>query len=85
MALRYANIKKTILFTGATAPLLPIGLPLSLLALVINYAVDKYLLLTRFVCHNRLGSNLSRSMMQLLYWYSILLALCNLLVMFIPA
>jgi hypothetical protein len=85
MALRYANIKKTILFTGAVAPLLPVGLPLSLLALVINYAVDKYLLLTRFVCHNRLGANLSRAMMGLLYWYVVLLALCNLLVMFIPA
>ena len=81
MSLRYANVKKTMLFTGAVTPLIPIGLPLSLLALIICYVVDKYLLVRRYVCHNKLDYKLSKNMINLLHWYTVLFSLTNILIM----
>jgi hypothetical protein len=84
MALRYANINKTVLFTAVVSPFIPIGVPLSIIGLVISYWVDKYLLLRRYVCKNYLSFNLAKRMVVNLKLYSLYFALGNLISMMMP-
>jgi hypothetical protein len=62
MALRYANINKAVLFTAAVSPFIPIGVPLSIIGLIISFWVDKYLLVRRYVCKNYLSFTLAKKM-----------------------
>lgn len=84
LALRYANVNKAILISAAMAPIIPIGLEFTLLALVILYWIDKWLFLRRFVCKHKLNYEFSRSMMRQLELYPLFLSFFNLMIMFIP-
>ncbi len=78
MALRYANILKTMHFTAFVVPFLPAGPLLALLGMGISYWVDKHLLLTRYVCRQKLSYKLARSMSAKLRYLVLGLALGNL-------
>lgn len=84
MALRYANILKTVFFTAAVSPIIPMGVPLSIIGLIISYWVDKYLLLRRYCCKNSLGFKLPRKMLEMLQLYCVFFAFFNFCIMFIP-
>lgn len=84
MALRYANINKTVLFTASVSPFIPIGVPLSIVGLVITYWVDKYLLLRRYVCKNYLSFDLAKSMLNSFKIYVVYFSFGNMLTMFMP-
>lgn len=45
LAVRYANVIKTLIVTFFYAPLIPIGLPISFFGLLFEYVVTKYMLL----------------------------------------
>lgn len=66
------------------APIIPIGLEFTLLALIILYWIDKWLFLRRFVCKHKLNSKFSKSMMRQLELYPLFMSFFNLLIMFIP-
>ena len=80
MALRYANVVKLMFFTAAVSPILPIGLPMSLLGLLILYWVDKYLLLRRYTCKNYLDAELAKEMMNILPLYTVFFSIGNMLI-----
>jgi len=84
MALRYANVNKTVLFTASVSPFIPIGVPLSIIGLVVTYWVDKYLLLRRYVCKNYLSYALAKSMMNGFKIYCVFFSFGNMLTMFMP-
>lgn len=84
MALRYANVLKTIMFTAAVSPLIPAGVILSMIGLCILYWVDKYLLLRRFVCSNFITYKLPKTMTSYLHVSTIFFSLGNLIIMFVP-
>lgn len=48
VATRYASLVKTVWMTGLYAPLMPICVPISAIAIIIQYKLDKYLLLRRY-------------------------------------
>jgi len=62
----YANILKTVWVTAFYAPVLPIGIPISVVGLFISYWTDKYLLLNRYVKPSALGKSLSLWMAEYL-------------------
>lgn len=66
------------------APIIPVGLEFTLLAMVILYWIDKWLFLRRFVCKHKLNYEFSREMMRQLELYPLFLSFFNLLIMFIP-
>ncbi|EAS05315.2 transmembrane protein, putative (macronuclear) [Tetrahymena thermophila SB210] len=84
MALRYANVNKTVLFTASVSPFIPIGVPLSIIGLVVTFWVDKYLLLRRYVCKNYLTYDLAKYMLNSFKIYSVYFAFGNMLTMFMP-
>lgn len=84
MALRYANINKTVLFTASVSPFIPIGVPLSILGLCITYWVDKYLLLRRYVCKNYLSFTLAKRMLSNFKVFAVFFSFGNMLTMFMP-
>lgn len=84
MALRYANINKTVLFTASVSPFIPIGVPLSIIGLLITYKVDKYLLLRRYVCKNYLSFDLAKSMLNFFKIYTVCFSFGNMVTMFMP-
>lgn len=55
MGLRYANIMKSLFFTSAIAPFVPIGSFFTLGGVMISYWVDKYLLIERYVTAHKLS------------------------------
>ncbi len=84
MALRYANVLKTVLFTSAVSPLIPLGVPMGIVGLIIVYLTDKYLLLRRFVCSNFLSYKLAKKTMNLLHLSPVFFSIGNLITMFMP-
>ena len=68
LAQRYANVLKTLIISFAYAPIVPIGLLIGLIALVIEYWVDKTLLLRRHARPQRISGDLNRSMIRILPW-----------------
>jgi len=84
LSLRYANVVKTLLFTAAISPFLPIGVFFSLIGLTIMYWVDKYLLLHRYTCKFYVSRRQSKSMMNLLFIYEVMFSLGNLLIVVLP-
>ena len=67
-------------FTAAVSPILPVGLPMSLLGLLILYWVDKYLLLRRYSCKNYLDAELAKEMMNILPLYTVFFSIGNMLI-----
>ena len=65
MGLRYANIMKSLFFTSAIAPFVPIGAVFSLVGIMISYWVDKYLLIERYVASHKLSSEFGKSMVDI--------------------
>lgn len=84
MALRFANVLKVMFFTAAVSPYLPIGIPMSMVGLVILYWVDKYLVLRRYTCKNYLDGQLAEVMMDTLSLYTVFLSLGNIFIMLFP-
>jgi len=68
LAQRYASVFKTLIISFAYAPIVPIGLGLGLFALLIEYWVDKALLLRRHARPLISSGDLNRSMVRLLPW-----------------
>ena len=84
MALRYANILKTLFFTGIYAPFVPMGVLFSLFGMVICYWVDKKLLLRRYISANKLGIDLPKTMLNAMRIYVLLFAIGNIILFYIP-
>jgi hypothetical protein len=68
LAQRYANVLKTLIVTFAYAPIVPVALMFSLAALVIEYWVDKVLLLRRHSRPQRMGGDMARDMVRIIPW-----------------
>lgn len=84
MALRYSNILKTVFFTAIYGPVIPIGYVFSFLGLIINYWVDKYLLIRRYVCENKLSYQLPKFIMKFMKMVVIMLGFINLVISLLP-
>ena len=78
MAQCYSVVLKSLWLTAFYAPVLPIGLPISLVGLFLTYWTDKYLLLNRYVKPLELGKTLSQSMAEFLELTPFFFALGNL-------
>ena len=85
MALRFANVNKTLIFTGLFIPFIPLGIVFSMIGFVITYWVDKYLLLRRYVCANRLSYALPKAMLGTAEWFILAYAFGNVFIFFIPS
>jgi len=85
MALRFANVNKTLIFTGLFIPFIPLGIIFSMIGFIITYWVDKYLLLRRYVCANRLSFALPKAMFITAEWFIVAYAFGNIAIFFIPA
>lgn len=68
LAQRYASVFKTLIISFAYAPIVPIGLAIGLIALIVEYWVDKILLLRRHSRPLKTSGDLNRSMVRLLPW-----------------
>lgn len=66
ISLNYVRIQKTFILTGYFAALLPITIPISIIALAAQYYLDKYLLLRRCIRPRTLGSLLGVNMLYYL-------------------
>ena len=77
MAQRYANVMKTMLVTFFYAPIIPLGFLISIVAIVLEYWMDKYLLLRRHSRPNRLSGDLSMYMTKIIPWGVLLYAVMN--------
>jgi len=83
MDLSYQNsfLVKTVLVTAFFAPAVPFALVLSICGLILNYWVDKYLLLRRNSLPISLGHELNNYMLSMLEWTGFIFAVGNLLFM----
>ncbi|CAD8109214.1 unnamed protein product [Paramecium primaurelia] len=70
---KYATIVKALMLTFFYAQLLPIGIPIALAFLLINYWVEKYLLLRRQSKNAPLGKQLAEEMIDLYIELTLLL------------
>ena len=84
MALRYANILKTLFFTGIYAPFFPMGVLFSMLGMIICYWVDKKLFLRRYISAYKLGIDLPKTMLNGMRLYVLLFAFGNIILFYIP-
>lgn len=84
LALRFANVNKTLIFTGLFAPFIPVGLIFSLVGFVIVYWIDKYLLLRRYVSAYKLSYSLPKAMLNTSEWFIVAYSLGNLFIFFTP-
>lgn len=66
IAQAYANALKTMWLTAFYAPILPIGIPISLVGIFLSYWTDKYLLLNRYAKPSELGKALNKWMTEYL-------------------
>ena len=79
MEIRYGCLVSTILMTAFYAPAMPFVVVLIIIALIINYWTDKYLILRRTALPSYLGSRLKNEMMGYLELAPIAFAAGNLL------
>ena len=91
MGLRYANIMKGLFFTAFLvfinfnqSPMFPIGTIMTFIGIIIVYWVDKYLIITRFVCDNKLSYKLPKSIMKKMINYSRIFSFSNLIMLVYP-
>jgi hypothetical protein len=85
LALRWANVNKTLIYTGTFIPFIPIGIFFSFIGFFICYWVDKYLLLRRYTAVHRMNHDLSRAMFSVGEFFLVALTFGNLLIYFIPS
>lgn len=85
LALRWANVNKTLIYTGTFIPFIPIGIFFSFIGFMICYWVDKYLLLRRYTAVHKMNHDLSRAMFSVGEFFLVALTFGNLLIYFIPS
>jgi hypothetical protein len=66
MGKRYAEVIKTVWFTFLYVQIIPLGTVYSLTGMILNYLVDKYVMLNRCSIKDSISSGLSRNMITLL-------------------
>lgn len=71
---KYPVLIKTMWLTALYAPLIPIGIPISIVALFIYYWVEKYLVLRRFKRPAIISASLNKEMTELLEMVPFLMA-----------
>ena len=84
IALRYANILKLLYFNAMYGVVLPIGFAMSILGLIFNYWVDKYLLLRRWTSPHKINRKLGKQMVGALERYVVVFAAANVAQYFLP-
>lgn len=77
MAQRYANLMKTLIVTLAYAPILPMGILISIAGLIFEYWIDKYLLIRRHKRPARLSGALAEAMGAFVSWAVLIYAIMN--------
>jgi hypothetical protein len=77
MAQRYANLMKTLIVTLAYAPILPMGILISLAGLIFEYWIEKYLLIRRHKTPARLSGALAEAMGACVSWAILIYAIMN--------
>lgn len=77
MAQRYANLMKTLIVTLAYAPILPMGILISLAGVIFEYWVDKFLLIRRHKTPARLSGALAEAMGACVSWAILIYAIMN--------
>ena len=66
MPKRYAEAAMLVLFTAFYLPFYPLGIFISFLAIIINYWMDKYLLLRRFMKPPRISGKIALTTVNLM-------------------
>lgn len=84
MAQRYCHVFRCVLFAAIACTVIPNSLLISIAVLALMYWNDKYLLLRRYTCQNKLGYALPSKMLDVLDVYPLLLAISNTLLMYVP-
>ena len=77
MAQRYANVAKTLIVVFAYAPIIPLGFLFGLATLVLDYWVDKILLLRRHARPLRMSGDMARVMVSSVPWAVMIYAIMN--------
>ena len=80
IAQKYANLLKTMYLTAFYAPFTPLGIPISLVGLIIGYWTDKYMLLRIHTTPAPMGKIISKTMTEYLEWFTFFFALGNFLI-----
>ncbi|CAG9329705.1 unnamed protein product [Blepharisma stoltei] len=68
LAVRYANVIKTLIVTFFYAPLIPIGIPISFFGITFEYLVTKYMLLRKYTRPKEHNAELAFEMNEWLKW-----------------
>jgi hypothetical protein len=68
IALKYAGIMSTMFASAFYAPIIPVALVWSIIAMICNYWADKYVLVRRCKKPDSLSAKISREMTELLEW-----------------
>ena len=84
LALRYANIIKTMHFAAFYGAFIPLGFAVSILGIYANYWADKYLLLRRWISPHKINRNLGKKMVAVLERYVVYFAMANILQYMLP-
>lgn len=77
IALLYAALIKSMLFCSFYAPMIPIGLIISMVSIVGLYWLNKYNLLRRSMVKEQMSAELSREMTELIEYVLVIYALSN--------
>lgn len=77
MAQRYANTMKTLIVTLSYAPILPLGVLISIVGIIVQYWVDKMLLIKRHSRPARLSGALSAAMVRIIPFAILIYAIMN--------
>ena len=80
IAQKYANILKTMFLTAFFAPLVPLGIPISLFGLIFAYWIDKFMLLRIHAQPSAMGKAISKKMTNYLELFTFFFALGNFLI-----
>ena len=84
MALRFANVNKTLIFTGLFVAYIPLGFVFSMIGFIVVYWVDKFLILRRYVCANKLSNRLPKAMLHSAEWFLLAYAIGNFIMFAVP-
>jgi hypothetical protein len=77
LASRYSFVLRTMLLTALFCPFTPIVIPLSIVAVGLNYLIEKFLFGRAYKIPNMTSSILDNDMIEMLEYYPLILALGN--------
>lgn len=77
MAQRYANVTKTLIVVLAYAPIIPLGYLFGMATLLLDYWVDKVLLIRRHARPLRMSGEMSQVMVSMVPWAVMIYAIMN--------